>query len=501
MLNPRSVVAGRPPSILNGGENALGLTTLPAQRAQAPPRPAFYDWSQSMTVAWSTWLASYATAAQLARLVELRLTELLALARRHSPFYRHLYRGLPAVCPLEALPVVNKSMLMAGFDRVAIDRAVNRATVDRFLRDGHAVGHAFLGRYAVWTSSGTSGEAGIYVHDGHALAVYEALEALRSRNLDSPALLPLAILPGDRSAFVGATGGHFAGTASFERLRWLNPWIRSRARSFSILDPLPELVRALNDYQPTMLGTYPSAACLLAQEQGAGRLAIRPREIWTGGEGLSAVQRERIASTFGCRVHNEYGASEFLAMASECRHGTLHLNADWLILEAVDEHYRPVPPGVPSHTVLVTNLANRVQPIIRYDLGDSVTLLGRCRCGSALPAIHVEGRCDDVLSLADAHGRLVKLLPLALTTVLEDDADTYRFQLAQTGADQLRLRLDMPAAAEAEARCRHALGRYLGAQGLGNVRLVVEHGPLTRDPASGKVQRVIVRRHACTPVH
>ncbi len=483
----------------------MGLTTLPAQRAYALSPPAFYDWSQSMNVAWSIWLASHATAAQLARLVELRLARLVALVRHHSPFYRHLYRGLPAACPLEALPVVNKPMLMAGFDRLATDRAVSRTAVERFVHDEGAIGRPFLDRYAVWTSSGTSGEPGIYVHDGHALAVYEALEALRSRNLDSPALLPLAILPGDRSAFVGATGGHFAGTASFERLRWLNPWIRSRARSFSILDPLPELVRALNDYQPTMLGTYPSAACLLAQEQGAGRLDIRPREIWTGGEGLSPVQRERIASSFGCRVHNEYGASEFLAMASECRHGTLHLNADWLILEAVDEHYRPVPPGVPSHTVLVTNLANRVQPIIRYDLGDSVTLLGRCRCGSALPAIHVEGRCDDVLSLADAHGQPVKLLPLALTTVLEDDADTYRFQLTQTGTDELRLHLDTPAEVDAEMRCRHVLGRYLHHQGLGNVRLVVTHGPLTRDPASGKVQRVIIhpsaRRYACGLVH
>lgn len=53
----------------------------------------------------------------------------------------------------------------------------------------------------------------------------------------------------------------------------------------------------------------------------------------------------------------------------------LHLNADWVILEPVDAALRPVPPGNPSHSTLLTNLANRVQPIIRYDLGDSVTML------------------------------------------------------------------------------------------------------------------------------
>lgn len=57
------------------------------------------------------------------------------------------------------------------------------------------------------------------------------------------------------------------------------------------------------------------------------------------------------------------------------------MNADWVLLEPVDERHRPTPPGVPSHTVLLTNLANRVQPLIRYDLGDSVTLLDRpCQC-------------------------------------------------------------------------------------------------------------------------
>jgi hypothetical protein len=97
------------------------------------------------------------------------------------------------------------------------------------------------------------------------------------------------------------------------------------------------------------------------------------------------------------------------------------VNADWILLEPVDEHYRAVPRGVPSHTALLTNLANRVQPLIRYDLGDSVTLLDRaCECGSPLPSIRVEGRCDDVIALRNASSESVKLLPLAITTVLED---------------------------------------------------------------------------------
>lgn len=57
-----------------------------------------------------------------------------------------------------------------------------------------------------------------------------------------------------------------------------------------------------------------------------------------------------------------------------CRRGRLHVNSDWFILEPIDAAGRPTPPGERSDSVLVTNLANRVQPVIRYDLGDSVVM-------------------------------------------------------------------------------------------------------------------------------
>ena len=90
-----------------------------------------------------------------------------------------------------------------------------------------------------------------------------------------------------------------------------------------------------------------------------------------------------------------------MSIAYACTEGWLHVNADWVLLEPVDAEHRPMPPGEPSHTVLLTNLANRVQPIIRYDLGDSVIAKPEpCACGSPLPAIRVEGRHDDVVSLS-----------------------------------------------------------------------------------------------------
>jgi phenylacetate-CoA ligase len=167
------------------------------------------------------------------------------------------------------------------------------------------------------------------------------------------------------------------------------------------------------------------------------------------------------------------------------------------VLEPVDRNHQPTPPGETSHTVLLTNLANRVQPLVRYDLGDSITAKPLpCECGSPLPAIQVEGRRDDIVSLTTADGRVVRLLPLALSTVVEEAAGLHRFQILQTAADRLALRLDPDEAADpraAWAAASRGLREYLARQSLANVTVALEHNlPARSDPRSGKLRQVCV---------
>jgi phenylacetate-coenzyme A ligase PaaK-like adenylate-forming protein len=204
--------------------------------------------------------------------------------------------------------------------------------------------------------------------------------------------------------------------------------------------------------------------------------------------------RRHIEQALGCGVRNSFGASEFLTMGWECGHGRLHLNADWVILEPIDERGRAVPPGQPSSSTLLTHLANTVQPLIRYDLGDQVTVFeAPCACGSAMPVIEVQGRRDDALVMTGPGGRRVTILPLALTTVIEEQAGVYDFQLRQIDATTLALRLPGQDAASREAlvRCRAAIHAFATAQGLPDLTLQEEIGqPLGRG-RSGKVRRVL----------
>ncbi|MCO5123174.1 MAG: phenylacetate--CoA ligase family protein [Rhizobacter sp.] len=427
-----------------------------------------------------------------------RLRALVSTARQRSRFWRERLAAQPGAArgetDLGALPVVTKAELMARFDDWITDPAITRPALRAFMDDPSRVGEAFLGRYVVWESSGTSGTPGVFVQDAQALAVYDALEALRRHALRPMRRLFDPLYLSERLAFVGATGGHFASVVSVERLRRLNPWMGAAFHTLSLMRPVAELVADLNAMAPTILVSYPTAVALLAEQARAGALHIRPEEIWTGGETLTAEVRRHIERSFGCCVRNSYGASEFLAIGWECREGRMHTNADWVILEPVDASFRPVPPGVVSHTTLLTNLANHVQPLLRYDLGDSLCVSPEpCGCGSPLPVIAVQGREDDPLVLHDAHGRHVTWLPLAISTLLEEEAGVFDFQLHQRDKRTLCLRvgLEGDAAHAALTRCQQSLAALARRDGVRGLRIVSEAGQPLQRGSSGKLRRMI----------
>ena len=456
--------------------------------------PVFDPW-RSASIAADVLAATHASAQALAARRERRLGELLIVAARGSAFYRRVLKGRdPRSLSLQSLPIVRKAELMARFDDWVTDPELHLDGLRRFTADRTRIADAFLGRYVVWESSGSTGEPGIFVQDTAAMAVYDALESLRR-----PSVRPLQRLLdpwglGEQSVFIGAIEGHFASTVSVERLRRLNPMLAPRLHGVSFLQPTAQLVAELDALAPTVLSTYPSMAALLAQEHLDGHLKAAPREVWTGGETLSVAMRAFIQQTFDCTLVNSYGASEFLTLACECHRGGMHLNSDWVILEPVDERGRAVPCGETGATTLLTNLANHVQPLIRYDLGDQVRLLAMpCACGSRLPVIEVKGREDDTLRLGQWPETAVTVLALALSTVLEDEAGLFDFQLVQHGPCELLLRSGLHGedADSTLQRARSVLMAFLARQGAPDVQIHCRCGEPGLRGRSGKVKRVV----------
>ncbi|MEU6711444.1 hypothetical protein ABZ897_08160 [Nonomuraea sp. NPDC046802] len=422
-----------------------------------------------------------------------RLAALVEHARTRSPYYRDLYqeRGVPAVVgEPAALPVTDKSRLMAAFDDWVTDPAITLDKARAFADDPAMIGRPFAGRYTLTTTSGTTGTHGIFLQDARAAAVTGAMMARMLTGWLTVQDVARIAAGGGRMALVVPEGGHFASTVAAARLRG-----RSRAAALSVHQPLEELVEALNAFRPAVLAPYASVGALLAGAAEAGRLRIDPALVILTAEGLPLPEHARISRALGgAKVRTSYAANECPFLSYGCAAGWLHVNADWAIVEPVDEQYRPVPPGEPSHTVLLTNLANHVQPILRYDLGDAVVMRpDPCPCGSPGPALRVQGRAADLLVFPGQDGTPVTLAPLPLATLLEAVPGLELFQIVQAGPAALRLRL-LPASGvdpetlwhTAETRLSELLTRHR----LGHVRIERAAEP-PQHSAGGKVRAVI----------
>jgi phenylacetate-CoA ligase len=211
---------------------------------------------------------------------------------------------------------------------------------------------------------------------------------------------------------------------------------RLQVARFPVTLPIEHIVAGLNDYQPVMLGGYPTALSLLAEEARAGRLHIEPKRIMATSEPLLAETRLAIEHAFDAPVANGYGTSEGGAMAVGCWRGPgMHVCDDLVIIEPVDADGRPVPTGVESDKIYITALANPTLPLIRFELSDRVTFLEHaCPCGSAHRLIaDVEGRLDDAFSYPDG----VVVHPHVFRSVLGRVARVVEYQVRQTavGAD------------------------------------------------------------------
>ncbi len=449
-----------------------------------------------LRLAWDIWRTSRGEASTVAARQHTRLAALIEFARVHSPLYRKLYQHLTfPLNDFQHLPPVTKHDLMTDFDAWVTDPGVTRAEVEAFITDKTRVGDLYLDRYAVWTSSGVTGMPGIFVHDGDALRVYATLALVRGMLAwMAPRKLFSFLVRGRRGVSVIATGGHFAGAAVKELYHRLYPRLSRNSWTFSVMTPLSEMVKELNALQPAILFSYPTVLALLGDEQRSGRLRIKPILVATAAEWLGREARDQIASVFHCSVCDSYAASEFMGIAFECKAGKLHVNADWVILEPVDAHYQPIPPGETSRTALLTNLANRVQPIIRYDLGDSITMSSDpCPCGIVLPVISVEGRHDEILACQGPDGEAVMLPPLALANVVEETPGVRCYQVIQTAPEVLTVRLEVAPGSDGSQvweKVVFHLRDYLSAQGLPSIRVEKAREPPMRDPVSGKFRNV-----------
>lgn len=258
--------------------------------------------------------------------------------------------------------------------------------------------------------------------------------------------------------------------------------------SFDAAQPLDEIVPQLNVWQPHLLTGYPSMMRILADEQLVGRLHIHPHMILPGSEVLTTETRRRIEAAWGHTPFDGYGATEaggWLA-AERSDHTGLYLYEDNLIFEVVDEHYRPVPAGTYGEKVLITVLRSWTQPLIRYELSDSVRLAAE-PSKSSLPFASIDGiqgRTEDILHLPALSGGEVAVHPITFHHVL-DSLPASGWQVVQE-KDRLRVLLGGVRNGAHDALIVAAITRNLTAQNVLAPQISIQHVDVIPKNATGK---------------
>lgn len=204
---------------------------------------------------------------------------------------------------------------------------------------------------------------------------------------------------------------------------------------------LDGFINELRTFRPRMVFGYPSALAHIArhaQESGQRLDDLGIRVAFVTSERLYEEQRVLISTTMNCAVANGYGGRDAGFVAHECPHGGMHISAEDVLVEIVDDEGRVLSPGQ-SGEIVVTHLATREFPFVRYRTGDVGSLdANECECGRGLPMLkEIDGRTTDFVVAADGtvmHG-------LALVYVVRDLPGVRQFKIVQESLRLTRVQL------------------------------------------------------------
>jgi phenylacetate-coenzyme A ligase PaaK-like adenylate-forming protein len=429
------------------------------------------------------------------QLQEARLRRLLMQAVERSRFYREKFQGIDiARCPLEELPVTTKAEMMERFDDLVTDPEITRRDLEKFVENPENVGKLYLGRYPVCHTSGSLGQSLLVVQNLRTIELMFGFQMTRGNvgyRVGPVEAVRRFFRPGHVMIIINRPG-FFPSAWIFQQIP---PALRPYVRFSYVAGSDPELEEKFRRFKPLALVGTPSALDVLALR--ADRLDLSNlRQVTAMSETLTAGARARIERAFGATVIDNYSSGECFFLSNGCRRGKgMHLNADWAVLENVDERNRPVPPGVLGAKALMTNLANTIQPFIRYEVADRIVMADSdCGCGNRLPRIErVEGRSADFfwIRVGDDYRAL---LTYPFQHAFEFLRNIREWQAVQQDRNRIVVRLEcLPGTAVDLEQVRARLDERLNSVGLaGHVEVEFEVvGRLDWDTRTGKFRRLV----------
>ncbi|WP_313001101.1 phenylacetate--CoA ligase family protein [Chryseobacterium gleum] len=203
-------------------------------------------------------------------------------------------------------------------------------------------------------------------------------------------------------------------------------------------DYLKYYVEDLIHFGPEYLVGFPSTILEIAKygiANGYDFPENKVKAIFPTAETITEETRYYIEKFFKAKLYNQYASSEGAPFIIECEKGNLHLELQTGVFEVLDENNRPAQSG----RLVVTSFTTAATPLVRYDIGDSITLEDadkKCSCGNNNPLVkEILGRIDDfIYSVENGKINLGNV-----SNTLKDTKGIIRFQAVQNKLDELEL--------------------------------------------------------------
>lgn len=419
-----------------------------------------------------------------------KLRELLSFAYEKSAYYRKAFEaaGLTAQtiqnAPLSAFPTIDKQTLLSNFDEIVTTGDLNQQALREYDAKEKLDASPYLGKYHVVHSSGSTGKPGYYVYDNDAWDTM-LLGIIRAAlwEMSMPEIL-LFLAKRPRVLYVAATDGRYGGVMAVgDGIQGVG----AKQLRLDINDPLEMWVKKVREFRPNLVIGYPSAIKILSELIGTHQLSLKLSRIITCGEPLGESMRNYFERTFQTKVFNFYGASESLAMGVEADPSEgMILFDDFNVYEVM------------NGKLYLTSLYNFAQPLIRYEINDTLTLQDS-KPEDQYPFTKAKGllgRSEDVMWFEREDGKRDFLHPLAIEGFCVEGLIDYQFN--QISSNTFTMSVELSKAADSQVvinELKHQMQVILNDKQLDFVHFsIVQTDEILPDPKTGKKALILKKK-------
>jgi len=221
---------------------------------------------------------------------------------------------------------------------------------------------------------------------------------------------------------------------------WGPPWEENKTQGKTVqlnyINPVEQAYSLVMLHKPSYVAGRASSLFDLAQEANRQKAKVKLDRMYAFGANISDASREECLRMFGAKIMSIYNSREVYDIAHQCPvSNNHHVSWELMLVEVLDDGNRPCPPGKQGRCV-VTPFYNTAQPLIRYDLGDQITLGETCSCGRTLQVIsELNGRTLHMFRLPDGRKMSPRFHGFLKTLI-----GAHEWQFAQTAINTVEVR-------------------------------------------------------------